>query len=85
MKTVDIAEATNSLASFAREAGDEPIVVTEYGAPIAVLMRAEDVDLETIAVRSSPVFQAIIERSMAEHRAGQSIPAEEVRRLLEID
>jgi PHD/YefM family antitoxin component YafN of YafNO toxin-antitoxin module len=85
MKRVDIADATNSLASFSREAIEEPIVVTEQGAPVAVLMRADDVDLETVAVWSSPVFQAMIERSRAQHRAGDVVSVEEVRRSLGID
>jgi hypothetical protein len=69
MKTVEMANATESLAFFARGAAEEPLVVTEAGKPVAVLVAAGEVDLETIAVRNNPVFQEIVETSRAQQRA----------------
>ena len=85
MKTVEMANATESLASFAREAAREPLVVTEAGKPVAILMGAGEADLETIAVRNSPVFQEIIERSREQQRAGETYTHEEVCRMLGIE
>ena len=85
MKTVEMDNATQSLASFAREAGGEPLVVTEHGKPVAVLLAADEVDLETIAVRNSPVFQEVMEQSRAQQRAGESYSHEEVCRKLGVE
>jgi prevent-host-death family protein len=85
MKTLDISDATNSLASFAREAANGPLVVTQDGAPVAVLMCADEVDLETLAVQNNPAFQKMIEHSRAQQRAGDAFSEVEVRRMLGID
>jgi PHD/YefM family antitoxin component YafN of YafNO toxin-antitoxin module len=85
MKTLDISDATSSLASFAQDADTGPIVVTKNGAPVAILMRADDVDLETLAVQNNPSFQKMIARSRAEQRARDTFSEEEVRRMLGID
>lgn len=60
-------------------------MVTEAGTPVAVLLRADEVDLETIGVRNSPVFKKMIERSREQHQAGDSFSDREVRRRLGIE
>ena len=41
MKTIEKAEATESLASYAEHAEDFPIVVTDHGQPIALSCRSQ--------------------------------------------
>jgi hypothetical protein len=84
MKTVDVARATSSLASYARELGEEPLVLTEGGHVIAALFPMDDDDLASIKLSLSPKFQAIIEGARAEYRSGASLSAEEVRRELDV-
>jgi len=82
MKIVEMDDATRSLADYARGAGQEPLVVTDHGKPIAVLLPLENADLETASLSSNPHFLELIERSRT--RLGQEggIPAAEVRRRL---
>jgi hypothetical protein len=84
MKTVDVALATNSLASYARELGEEPLVLTEGGHVIAVLVPMDDDDASSMKLSLSPKFQAIIEGARAEYRRGASVSAEEARRELDV-
>jgi antitoxin (DNA-binding transcriptional repressor) of toxin-antitoxin stability system len=80
MKTIDLSEATASLRDYAQ--GGDPIVLTDGGHAIAALVPIDDDDAESLTLSLSPKFQAMIERSRHEHRAGASLSAEEVRRAL---
>src|SRR5579883_337903 len=80
MKRTEVSQATNSLGQYARELEQDPLVLTEGGHAIAVLVPLEDADLESLALSLSPKFQAVIERARAEYRAGASLSEEDVRR-----
>ena len=41
MKTIDIGEASSPLAEYVRQAQAEPLVLTDHGAPTAVLLAAQ--------------------------------------------
>ena len=83
MKTIDIAAATESLATYAREAKDEPLLVTENGTPTAVLLPLENSDVESVSLSTNKAFIALIERSRARTRIEGGISAAEMRRRLE--
>ena len=68
MKSIELAEATQSLAESARAAADGPVVVTRDGNPIAVVLPLENADLETVSLSTNPSFLSIIERSAPEKR-----------------
>ncbi|HWE40423.1 MAG TPA: type II toxin-antitoxin system prevent-host-death family antitoxin [Isosphaeraceae bacterium] len=80
MKTIEIAEASSPLSDYVRRAQGEPLVVTEAGAPTAVLLPLSNSDLETIALSTNPEFIALIERSRARTRAEGGISATEMRK-----
>jgi antitoxin (DNA-binding transcriptional repressor) of toxin-antitoxin stability system len=84
MKKIELTQATNSLAQYARELKKEPLVLTEGGHVIAALLPFDDADLESLALNLSPNFNAIIERAREEYRDGASLSAEDVRRELGI-
>jgi len=84
MKKVEVTQATNSLEQYARELGQEPLVLTEGGHAIAALFPIDDADVESMALSLSPRFQAVIDRARAESRNGASLSAEDVRRELGI-
>ena len=81
MITVDILKATASLAEYARKAGDQVVVVTSRGKPVAAVVDVKGVDQETLSLSTNPKFLAIIERSRA-RRAEGWISSEEMRRRL---
>lgn len=80
MRSVDISDATRSLADDAREAIGEPLVVTRRGKPVAAVVPVEGMDLESLALATHPDFIALIERSRASERAGGGLTLEEMRR-----
>lgn len=84
MKTVEIDKATMSLADSAREASQEPLVVTDHGKPVAVLLPLENTDLETASLTSNPRFLKVIEHSRSRMRQEGGISSAEVRRRLSL-
>ncbi len=87
MKILDINQAKNSLGEYAQDvakAPNEPVVITENGKPVAVLLNVENADMETLSLSMNPKFIAIIERSRARAREEGGIPLEDIRRELGI-
>lgn len=84
MKKIEQAKATSTLADYTRDLGNEPLVITKRGVPIAVLMGVGDIDMEALSVSASPEFWAIIEESRAAHEKEGGISSEEVARRLGI-
>lgn len=80
MKTIDIADATGSLADYIPGVRTEPLVITDHGTPTAVMLPVDHVDLESIALSTNPAFLALIERSRSRARQEGEISAEEMRR-----
>lgn len=82
MKKISAEKATHSLADYARKLNGAALVVTEDGKPIAALVPIKDMDMETLAVGTSPQFLEIIERSRRRQEAEGSIGSEQLRREL---
>lgn len=82
MKTVEMVEATATLAEFVRRASKEPVVVTVGGKPVAALVPIENADWETVALSTHPQFLALIERSRARQKSEGGISSKEMRRRL---
>ena len=80
MKTVEIGEATHSLADYVQALQTEPLVITNQGTPTAVILPLTNVDLESIALSTNPEFIALIERSRARAREEGELSAAEMRR-----
>ena len=80
MKTLELANATKSLADYAREIGDETVVVTKDGKPLAALVSLENVDQETLSLSTNRAFLDLTVRSREEHRLRGGISSEEMRR-----
>ena len=85
MKKVTLRNATASLAEYARHLGGVPLVVTEGGKPLAVLVPIENCDAETLAVGTSPRFMEIIESSRRREQVEGGITSQALRRELGLD
>ena len=83
MKIVEKSEATASLGDYAGEVADGPVVVTNEGQPLAVLLPIENADLETIALSTDRRFLELIERSRSRVAAEGGVSSEEMRRRFE--
>ena len=69
MKVIERTDATASLAEYAADIGNEPLVVTSHGRPVAALVPIENADMETVALSTNREFLDLIERSRARVRA----------------
>ena len=82
MKTLEMKQATASLAEYARDVKKEPVILTVAGKPVAALIAIENADAETVSLSTDPRFLALIERSRARHSAIGGITSREMRRCL---
>jgi len=82
MKTVEVTKAKSFLQEYTKDAKKGPVVVTEEGRPIAVLVSIRNADLETVSLSNNPRFLALIERSRARRQSEGGISAEEMRQRL---
>jgi PHD/YefM family antitoxin component YafN of YafNO toxin-antitoxin module len=80
MKTIELTTASEPLSSYADDLGEEIIVLTRRRKPVAAIVSLKDVDRETLALSTSPVFWEIIDRSRAQFAAGKTLSFEEVKR-----
>lgn len=81
MKVIERTAATGSLAEYTADIGDDPLVVTSHGQPVAALVPIQNADMETVALSTNREFLDLIERSRA--RAEGGIPSAEMRRRFE--
>lgn len=82
MKTIELTDATATLAEYTSQLAEEPVIITDNGQPVAALITLENVDLETIALSSNPKFIELIERSRSRRRTEGGISSSEMRRRL---
>jgi hypothetical protein len=78
MRTIDVADATDTLSHYARKGLKEALVVTRRVKPLLTLTPVKQGDWESIALANNPKFQAIIERSRKSKKP--RVSTEEMRR-----
>jgi len=70
-------EVAAGFAKYVKAAKTGPVVVTDKGKPVAVLLRAEgEDDLERLLMGHSPKLQSILEAARTRFREGRGIPHE---------
>jgi antitoxin (DNA-binding transcriptional repressor) of toxin-antitoxin stability system len=85
VKRVEFAEATESLATYIRQADAGPVVVTEAGRPVAALVLLENTDLETVVLSTDPEFLDLIQKSRDRHSREGGLSRAEIQRRLEVE
>ena len=80
MKTIQLSNASRSLADYARELKDEILVVRDARRPVVAMVPLKAVDRESLALSAHPEFLAVIARSRAQFAAGQTLTLEEMKR-----
>lgn len=79
MKTIEISAASRPLSDYAKELGEQIIVVTSNNKPIAALVPLENVDRESLALSMSPEFNGIIQAAREELNSGRKLSLEEMK------
>jgi PHD/YefM family antitoxin component YafN of YafNO toxin-antitoxin module len=79
MKTIELSTATKTLAEYASELEDEIVVLTEANKPVAAIVSLKNVDRESLALSTNPVFMEIIRQARQEVAEGKTLSLEEVK------
>ena len=80
IRAVEISEAVQSLGEYAQQISAGPVVVTQDGQPVAVVVSAGNADMESISLSLNPEFMEIIDRSRARQENEGGISSAEMRR-----
>ncbi|MBX7233303.1 MAG: hypothetical protein K1X65_02890 [Caldilineales bacterium] len=80
IRTIELIDATQSLADYAQQVDGGSIVVTKNGRPIAAIVALPNTDVETAQLSQNPQFLAIIERSRASYAEKGGLSSAEMRR-----
>ena len=77
MKVASQNEVAADFAAYVKAAKKGPVVVTDKGKPVAVLLRSEsEDDLERLLMGHSRKLQSILEAARRRFRQGRGIPHE---------
>lgn len=77
MKVVSQSEVAADFAGYVKATKQGPVVVTDKGKPVAVLLRSDgEDDLERLLMGHSPKLQSILEAARKRFREGRGIPHE---------
>jgi antitoxin (DNA-binding transcriptional repressor) of toxin-antitoxin stability system len=84
LKAIDVRDAAEGLNVHVSRLKGQPLVVTDGGTPVAVLIPVEGMDLEDLSLGTDPDFLDLLEQSRRRAREGGTISSEEMRRRLGI-
>ena len=81
LKTLELAETRESLAAVVRRRWDKPVILTDKGKPVMVLVPVEaGADVESISLSMSPEFETFLSRSRARFKPGSGVSLEQMKR-----
>lgn len=63
MRKIPLSKAIAPLAEYVQQVGEEPVILTDRGRPVAALLSLENADWETVTLSTHPGFLALVERS----------------------
>jgi prevent-host-death family protein len=79
MKTLEIQDATASLAEYVRDVDKEPVIVSRRGKPVAALIAIENTDWETASLSTNPQFLALVQHSRMRQEKEGGLSSVEIR------
>jgi prevent-host-death family protein len=82
MKTLELRDAIGSLAEYVRAVGQEPVIVSLKGKPVAALISIQNADWETATLSTNPEFLALIRSSRIRQEKEGGLSNTEMRRRL---
>ncbi len=91
MKTIELAQVGGSLAEYAQDVGDEPLILTLHGEPRAAIIAYKDLSStyslqteaeEEIIPQEGESLLSYLARVEAQYKAEGGIPLEQVKREL---
>jgi hypothetical protein len=80
MKILELESATESLSTYAKELGDDILVLVSNEEPVVAVVSLKNMDKETLSLSTHPEFMEIIEKSREEFRLGKKLSLDEMKR-----
>src|SRR6266852_3566243 len=78
MKIASVADVKARLSAYLKESQEGPVIVTQNGKAVAVLLAVTDEDeLERLVLAHSPKFQALLDKSRRQIEETGGIPHEQ--------
>src|SRR5437870_13443959 len=79
MKTLELRNASRSLADYAADLDSESLVITSNKKPVAALVSVKGADRESLALSLSPDFAKIIRCARSEAKKGKVSSLKQVK------
>lgn len=79
LKVIEIEKATEPLSTYAKDLGNDMLVLTSDKEPVAVLIHLGSRDKESLALSINREFMDIIEHSREEIRQGKKLSLNEMK------
>jgi prevent-host-death family protein len=79
MQYIEMSDATAPVSDYARDAADEPVVLTKNGKPVAAVISLKGIDRESLSLSQNVKFLSILKRSSARHAAEGGISPDQMR------
>jgi PHD/YefM family antitoxin component YafN of YafNO toxin-antitoxin module len=73
VKTIEIEKASKPLSEYAKEIGNEILVLTSNEKPVAAIVSLKDVDMESLSLSTNPDFMEIIKKSREDFKLGKKL------------
>jgi antitoxin (DNA-binding transcriptional repressor) of toxin-antitoxin stability system len=83
MKTIELKDATESLAEYVKRMEGEPVTIVHKGVLLAVLVPAGNDDYESVQMSTNPQCIELLERSRQSIKEGGGFSTEEMRKMFE--
>ncbi|MBI3329184.1 MAG: hypothetical protein HYZ81_21090 [Nitrospinae bacterium] len=83
MRTLELNDATESLAEYVKRMEEEPVIIVHKGVALAVLAPLGDTDYESVALSTNPKFIEMLDRSRKRLREEGGISLEDMRKEFE--
>ena len=78
MKTASVGEMENQFSEYLKSSASTPVVVTQNGRAVAVLLGVQDDDeIERLLMAHSPKLRSILKRSRRQFREGKWLEEED--------
>jgi PHD/YefM family antitoxin component YafN of YafNO toxin-antitoxin module len=79
MRTIELTTASRPLSDYARDLGDEVVILTSRRKPVAALVSLSNIERETLALGMSAEFMEIIRRAREEFSSGRRLSLGEMK------
>lgn len=79
MKAIEISKASRPLSDYAKEIGEEIIVLTSDSKPVAAIISLKGVDAESLSLSANRELMEIIKNAREEFHSGKTLSFDQMK------